>query len=91
MVPSQITTAVVVVVLDLSDPSSVLPTALHWLELVRQKLGTTYRLFERRGLQQLPEQLKARQRAKVLGQNHEDAQLVACPGARACREVESIN
>jgi hypothetical protein len=71
---------VVVIVLDLSDPGSVLDTAGHWLDLVRQKLAATYSLFEKRGLQQLPAQLKARQQAKVLGQQHPDAALVDCPG-----------
>ncbi len=58
----QVTTAVVVVVVDLSDPSSVLGSLLGWLDHVKRKLGTTYEKFEKKGLQ-LPEQL--RQRAKV--------------------------
>eukprot|EP00879_Flechtneria_rotunda_P006287 GHRR01006607.1.p1 GENE.GHRR01006607.1~~GHRR01006607.1.p1 ORF type:complete len:393 (+),score=130.27 GHRR01006607.1:184-1362(+) len=74
----QVTTAVVVMVLDLSDPCSVLPCALRWLGLIKQKLATTYSLFERKGLQ-LPEQLKARQRAKLLSQ-HDDKGLVDCTG-----------
>lgn len=76
----QVTTAVVVVVLDLSDPSSVVSSALHELGLVRAKLAATYGLFEKRGLQQLPQQLRTRQRNKVLGQQHADAQVVDCPG-----------
>jgi dynein light intermediate chain 2 len=73
-------TAVVVVVLDLSDPATVISSALHWLSLVQQKLAATFGLFEKRGLQQLPQQLRTRQRNKVLGQQHADAQLVNCPG-----------
>lgn len=76
----QVTHAVVVIVLDLSDPPSLLPNALHWLGLVRQKLAATYGLFERRGLAQLPGQLKTRQRSKTFAQQHADAQLVDCPG-----------
>jgi hypothetical protein len=74
----QVTTAVVVIVLDLSQPSSVIPTALQFLDLVQRKLAATYTLFERKGLQ-LPEQLRARQRAKLLSQ-HEDKDLVKCSG-----------
>lgn len=74
----QVTTAVVVIVLDLSQPSSVIPTALQCLDLVQRKLAATYTLFERKGLQ-LPEQLRARQRTKLLSQ-HEDKDLVTCSG-----------
>jgi dynein light intermediate chain 2 len=74
----QVTTAVVVIVLDLSQPNSVIPTALQCLDLVQRKLAATYTLFERKGLQ-LPEQLRARQGAKLLSQ-HEDKDLVTCSG-----------
>lgn len=84
----QVATAVVVIVLDLSDPGSVLATAGHWLGLLRQKLAATYGLFEKRGLQQLPAQLRARQRAKLLGGQHPDADLVDCPGG--CRVWFSV-
>jgi hypothetical protein len=76
----QVTNAVVVIVLDLSDPGSVLSNALHWLGLVRQKLTATYGLFEKRGLAQLPQQLKSRHRNKTFSQQHPDAQLVDCLG-----------
>lgn len=69
-----------VIVLDLSDPASVLSNALHWLALVRQKLAATYGLFEKRGLAQLPQQLKSRHQNKTFSQQHQDAQLVDCPG-----------
>jgi dynein light intermediate chain 2 len=74
----QVTTAVVVIVLDLSQPNSIIPTALQCLDLVQRKLAATYTLFERKGLQ-LPEQLRARQRAKLLSQ-HEDKDLITCSG-----------
>jgi dynein light intermediate chain 2 len=74
----QVTTAVVVIVLDLSQPSTIIPTALQCLDLAQRKLAATYTLFERKGLQ-LPEQLRARQRAKLLSQ-HEDRDLVTCSG-----------
>lgn len=53
----QVTTAVVVIVVDLSDISAVLPTALYWLDQVKQKLTSTYEKFEKKGLQ-LPEQMR---------------------------------
>lgn len=63
----QVTTACVVIVLDLSDPPSVLPTLVYWLEQIKAKLATTYEKFEKKGLQ-LPEQLKARARSKLFNQ-----------------------
>lgn len=74
----QVTTAVVVIILDLSQPGTVIPSAVQWLDLVKRKLSATYSLFERKGLQ-LPEQLRTRQRAKLLSQ-HEDKELVSCSG-----------
>jgi len=41
----QVTTAVVVVTVDLSDPSTVFDTLLFWLEKIRQKLGVSFHLF----------------------------------------------
>jgi hypothetical protein len=38
----QVTTAVVVVCLDLSEPSAVLPAAELWLKAVRDKLAATF-------------------------------------------------
>lgn len=73
-----------VIVLDLSEPATALSSALHWLDIVRQKLAATYGLFEKRGLQQLPQQLKTRQRNKVFGQQHADGQLVDFPGSYPC-------
>jgi hypothetical protein len=75
---SQVTKAVVLIVLDLSVPGAVIPTALQWLQLVKSKLARTYSMFERKKLQ-LPEQLRNRQRTKVFNQ-HEDKELVDCCG-----------
>lgn len=47
----------VVIVVDLSEISAVLPTALYWLDQVKQKLTSTYEKFEKKGLQ-LPEQMR---------------------------------
>ncbi len=63
----QVTTAVVVIVVDMSDPASILPSLLGWLEHVKKKLSTTYEKFEKKGLQ-LPEQLRTR--AKVSHRTH---------------------
>jgi hypothetical protein len=53
----------VVVVVDLSEPGRAVGAALHWLGLLRRRLAATYALFERKGVQ-LPEQLRARARAR---------------------------
>lgn len=52
-----------VLVVDLSDPGAVLPSLLAWLGLLRARLAATYALFDKKGLQ-LPEQLRARARAR---------------------------
>mmetsp|Transcript_19674 Transcript_19674/g.42749 ORF Transcript_19674/g.42749 Transcript_19674/m.42749 type:complete len:403 (+) Transcript_19674:323-1531(+) len=70
----QVTTAVVVIVLDLSDPASVLSTALYWLDQVKRKLAATYDKFEKKGLQ-LPEQLRQRAKGKLFSQN-EDKDII---------------
>lgn len=74
----QVTTAVVVITVDLSDPGSAISSALHWVDVIKRKLAATYSLFERKGLQ-LPEQLRARQRTKLYSQ-HEDKDLINCSG-----------
>lgn len=75
------TTAVVVIVLDLSEPGSVLPSALKWLELIKQKLAHVYALFDKKGLQ-LPEQLRQRSRTKLFATD-EDKDLVTHTGMKA--------
>mmetsp|Transcript_14748 Transcript_14748/g.36790 ORF Transcript_14748/g.36790 Transcript_14748/m.36790 type:complete len:415 (-) Transcript_14748:151-1395(-) len=70
----QVTTAVVVIVVDLSDPGSVLPTLLGWLDAIKKKLAATYEKFEKRGIQ-LPEQLRTRAKGKLYSQN-EDKDVV---------------
>lgn len=74
----QVTTAVVIIVLDLSDPAAVLPSALQWLDLVKRKLSATYSLYERKGLQ-VAEHLRTRQQTKLFSQ-HEDKDSVSCSG-----------
>lgn len=74
----QVTTAVAVVVVDLSDPHTVLASLQDWLLLITTKLAATYALFERKGLQ-LPEQLRQRSKAKLFAK-HEDREAVAHSG-----------
>mmetsp|Transcript_14319 Transcript_14319/g.41743 ORF Transcript_14319/g.41743 Transcript_14319/m.41743 type:complete len:198 (-) Transcript_14319:1665-2258(-) len=64
----QITTAVVVVVVDLSEPGAVLGSVTYWLDQVKKKLAATYEKFEKKGLQ-LPEQLRQRAKTKLFGSN----------------------
>mmetsp|Transcript_35465 Transcript_35465/g.89428 ORF Transcript_35465/g.89428 Transcript_35465/m.89428 type:complete len:410 (+) Transcript_35465:79-1308(+) len=70
----QVTTAVVVIAVDLSQPAEVLDTLLFWLEKVRLKLQTSYTKLEQRG-SKLPEQLRIRAR-KLFGSNHEDKDTI---------------
>mmetsp|Transcript_19135 Transcript_19135/g.32887 ORF Transcript_19135/g.32887 Transcript_19135/m.32887 type:complete len:414 (-) Transcript_19135:1059-2300(-) len=70
----QVTTAVVVIVVDLSDPGSVLTTLLHWLDQIKRKLAATFEKFEKKGLQ-LPEQLRQRAKSKLYSAN-EDKDIV---------------
>mmetsp|Transcript_2694 Transcript_2694/g.3068 ORF Transcript_2694/g.3068 Transcript_2694/m.3068 type:complete len:409 (-) Transcript_2694:185-1411(-) len=74
----QVATAVVVIVVDLSQPSEVLPTLEHWLNKIKSKTGATYEKLERRG-SKLPEQLKLRAK-KVFGTSHEDKDAVIHTG-----------
>jgi dynein light intermediate chain 2 len=67
-----VATATVVIVVDLSDPGSVLPSAQQWLSLVSSKLAATYALFERKGLE-VPSQLRARASAALYSQNPDRA------------------
>lgn len=71
-----------VVVVDLSDPSSVLVSLLYWLEQIKKKLGSTYEKFEKKGLQ-LPEQLRQRAKGKLYSQNEDK---VGCCGSRGSTE-----
>lgn len=70
----QITTAVVVIIVDLSDPASVLPALKYWLEQTKKKLAATYEKFEKKGLQ-LPEQLRQRAKSKLYAQNEDKDQV----------------
>ncbi|KAG2482769.1 hypothetical protein HYH03_018309 [Edaphochlamys debaryana] len=66
----QVTTGVVVVVVDLGDPASVAPTVTWWMEQIKKKLGSTYEKFEKKGLQ-LPEQLRQRAKSKLYAANED--------------------
>ncbi|KXZ48452.1 D1BLIC protein [Gonium pectorale] len=66
----QVTTGVVVIVVDLGDPASVLPTLAYWIEAVKRKLASTYEKFEKKGLQ-LPEQLRQRAKSKLYSANED--------------------
>jgi dynein light intermediate chain 2 len=70
----QITTAVVLIVLDLSKPHDVLPTLEYWLSRVRARTDSTFGKLEKRG-SKLPEQLRSRSK-RVFGAAHEDAKEV---------------
>lgn len=70
----QVATAVVCIVVDLSQPAEVLPTLEYWLNKIKMKTGATYEKLERRG-SKLPEQLKMRAK-KVFGTTHEDKDSV---------------
>lgn len=70
MTVKQVTTAAIVILVDLSDPSSVMPTATMWLDHVKAKLAVTFEKFEKKGLQ-LPEQLRQRAKARLFGGNED--------------------
>ena len=70
----QVTTAVVLIVLDLSKPHDVLPTLEYWLSRVNARTDATFGKLEKRG-SKLPDQLRARSK-RVFGANHEDAKEV---------------
>lgn len=76
--PLQVKQAVVVITVDLSDPSNVLPTLLQWMRLIHAKLDASYSLFTSRGMQ-LPEQLKQRAKLKFWG-GHPDKDAVKHSG-----------
>ena len=85
------TTGVVVIALDLSQPAAVLPSARKWLALVSDRLGGTFERLEKRG-SKLPEQLRLRAK-KVLFGGHEDAdqvQPLGVRGVRGCWELPAI-
>eukprot|EP00227_Mantoniella_beaufortii_P016060 CAMPEP_0197596268 /NCGR_PEP_ID=MMETSP1326-20131121/24667_1 /TAXON_ID=1155430 /ORGANISM="Genus nov. species nov., Strain RCC2288" /LENGTH=307 /DNA_ID=CAMNT_0043162735 /DNA_START=165 /DNA_END=1085 /DNA_ORIENTATION=+ len=67
----QVTTAVVLIVVDLSKPHEVLPTLEYWLSRVKARTDATFGKLEKRG-SKLPEQLRARSK-KVFGATHEDS------------------
>lgn len=72
------TTAVVVIVVDLLRPSEVLPQLLKWLTLIRSRLAATYSKLEKRG-SKLPDQLRIRAK-KALYASNEDKDIVQHTG-----------
>ncbi|KAL3154874.1 Cytoplasmic dynein 2 light intermediate chain 1, variant 2 [Trebouxia sp. C0009 RCD-2024] len=70
LAPEQVATAVIAVVVDLSQPAEALKSAVAWLQLVRTKLQGVYDWLEHKG-SKLPEQLRLRAR-KYVSSSHED-------------------
>ena len=66
----QVTTAVVLICVDLSRPHEVLPTLEYWLGRVQSRVGATFARLEKRG-SRLPEQLR-RRGERNFGADHED-------------------
>ena len=64
------TTAVVLICVDLSRPHEVLPTLEYWLGRVQSRVGATFARLEKRG-SRLPEQLR-RRGERNFGADHED-------------------
>ena len=70
----QVTTATVVICVNLARPSEVLETIMHWLRLIRGRLSKCYDMLSKRG-SKLPHQLRARNK-KPYGSGHEDLPLI---------------
>ena len=70
----QVATAVIAVVVDLSQPAAALRSAVEWLQLVSTKLQGVCDWLEQRG-SKLPEQLRLRAR-KYIGSSHEDKDII---------------
>ena len=70
----QVTTATVVICVNLARPSEVLETVMHWLRLIRGRLSKCYDMLSKRG-SKLPHQLRARNK-KPYGSGHEDLPLI---------------
>lgn len=70
----QVATAVIAVVVDLSQPGEALKSAVTWLQLVKSKLQSSYDWLEQKG-SKLPEQLRLRAR-KYIGSSHEDREAI---------------
>lgn len=70
----QVATAVVAVVVDLSQPSEALRSAVSWLQHVRAKLQHTFDWLEQKG-SKLPEQLRLRAR-NYIDSSHEDKDTI---------------
>ena len=70
----QVATAVVAIIVDLSQPADTLRSAVSWLQLVKAKLQHAYDWLEQKG-SKLPEQLRLRAR-KYIGSSHEDRDMI---------------
>ena len=79
----QVATAVVAVVVDLSQPAQVLQSAVTYLQLVRANLQTSYGWLEQKG-SKLPEQMRLRAR-KYIGSSHEDKDAIQHLGEPICK------
>lgn len=64
----------VVIVVDLSNPSEVLPSFEKWMSLLKTRLAKTYERLEQRG-SKLPDQLRLRAKKALYGSN-EDKDVV---------------
>lgn len=76
----QVATAVIAVVVDLSQPAEALKSAVAWFHLVRTKLQGVYDWLEQNG-SKLPEQLQLRAR-KYISSSHEDKDSIHHLGKR---------
>lgn len=70
----QVTTAVVVIVVDLSRPETVFESGQYWMDIVQKRLEATYSKLRSRG-SKLPEQLVARGR-RTFFSKHPDKNTV---------------
>ena len=84
----QVATAVVAIVVDLSQPSQVLQEAINCIQLVRAKVQQSLTWLQQKG-SQLPEQLRLRAR-KYVGSNHEDKDVIQHMGKQLCNGVWSV-
>ena len=64
----------VVIVVDLSEPSEVLSTALKWIGIVKSRLSSTYQRLQQRG-SKLPEQLRVRAKKALYGANEDKEEV----------------
>ena len=73
-----IATSVMMIVVDLSNPSEVIDILMAWLTFVRKKSDHVFQRLESRG-SKLPSQIKAKA-AAFFGKNHEDIKDITISG-----------